>query len=173
MSEEQNTSNVVSLEQRKEAAKLFTKADLLADVDKVEEEYFELIDAKIPMRRLQSAEWESLQELMSSGVTLHGKQGEQGEQDLDMSIDVQQSVAGEALARRKAVAMVMSVNGETYTPAEVGRIPNPGLVSAIAARAFKKAGVNAEQMEAVKRAREDAAGGESSVSGDEGDAAGE
>jgi hypothetical protein len=140
----------------------------------VEEHYFERIDAKIALRRLTSGEWEDVEALQTSGVTLEGKQTPgQAQGDMNMSVDVQQSQRGESAARHLAVSYGLSVNGETWTQQEVYELPDAGLVRDIAAKIYELSGANAEQQEQIKRVREESRGGADSVDEPVGVSAGE
>lgn len=147
---------------QKRAQKTLSKRDLMVKAHQVEEPYFERAGGTIPLRRLTSNELAQMEELQSSGVSLSGDQGG-GSDGMKMSVNVAKSVNGEALARHRAVALALSVNGETWTTQEVGDLPDGQLVRDIANKVYELSGAAQAQQEAAKSVRQDAGGGADSV----------
>lgn len=169
--EEEQRKAKLELDKKKQAAikagHVFTLDDIKAKFSKVEHEYFEEIDAIIPLRRLTDDEAGDVQDYGTAGATMSGDQGDQ--ESMKIHVDVATATAGERMGRRFAVARAMSVEGRQYTEDDIAQIQNPGLISAIASRVFELSGMTEETQEVIKRASTDGEGGESSLAGNDGE----
>lgn len=179
MPESQESSNVVSLEERARQAPTWGKAQILANVNKVETPYFPEAQANIPIRRLGSGEWAEAEAMQARGILIEGNPDPETFDETDpnaaknaaglkMSIDVEKATLGESDSRHQVVAYALSVNGENWTKEEAAKIPNVALIRAIARKALELSGVSAEAQAEIRNFREQRDGGESGVAGDEG-----
>ena len=126
------------------------------------------LDREVTVRPLSDAEAGEAKAAALAGQKVRGPVGGR---PTDYEADVKTSTEGQAEARRIKVAYGLSVNGDKWTPKEIGRYLPAGAVRRIAAKVDELSGGD-ELAEEARQFRDDTAGAGDGDPAPDGDSAG-
>ncbi len=141
---------------------ILTKSAILGGTENLEYLYVKEWDGKIALRPLSEGQYAQVEAIRAAGSTMKGNPviGPDGNVDkektsanLEFNLDLQKSAEMDFEADALAAAYAMSVNGETWTDADVKNIRPPGIVKRIARKVYQMSGVTPQQIEQVQNFR--------------------
>jgi len=148
-------------------AQLLKGAAYFEDLD-VPELVRDDFDGVVQVRPLTDGEQAEVEALTMSGQTVRGQVGQR---PTEQTVDVVESAKGQQRARRLRVAYGLSVNGDTWKPGDVAKLP-PAAVTRISRKVRELTGGEGGLDDAAAAFRGDTAGSGDGDPAPDGDAAG-